>query len=166
MAAVTQWPSGWSTQKCILVAWASFKNVYHFPAECLNHGQLLVVEHSVSCLPEVVLGCTIGILGGRQNRSYNQTICQGWNYAGAFLHFSKRKEELFLLVMSLFQNLFEIYVIRASERVRLFWQRSGGGDVWYMLLRSCMFFEFFFPQAWYPHWKVSSMHKTQPDLRN
>lgn len=65
MAAVIQWPSGWSTQKCSLAAWAGFKNVYHFPA----------AAHGGAECPEVVLGCRMGMWGeGRTDVITRQSV--------------------------------------------------------------------------------------------
>lgn len=72
----------------------------------------------------------------RQSDRYNRMLefsCIFW-----------KEKKTFLLTMSLFQNLFEIYIITASERTCLCWHWSGVGVVFDTLCSEFVWFFFFF----------------------
>lgn len=99
----------------------SLKNVYCFPAVCLNHGQLRMVAYSVSVLFEVVLLWG----GGRKNKRRDQAICQGWLDAGAFSPPSGRKEELFCCLCLCYRISLQFTLFQTVKELGLFWHSVG-----------------------------------------
>lgn len=86
-----------------------------------------------------------GMWGARKNRSCNQADnLSGTKGCWSFLAFFWKEKRTFLLIMSLFQNLFEMYIITASGRICLFWHWGGVGVVFDTSFAQ-EFYNFFFP---------------------